>query len=192
VSPRACEDGGAGGRDAFLDRRRAARFVIRRSRGPLRPHRAAPGISWTSSDAAATSLSFAGAQGYLATLTSPEENAFVTSLLPFISDTGAYLGGIQLDSSGANDQGWAWVTGEPWGYTNWAFGEPNNLDEMYLRMWLDGYAPYRARRSWNDGTDSGELISGFVVEFDAVPEPAGSAWLALGLAALLRVTRRQR
>ncbi len=81
---------------------------------------AAPGISSTGSEAYASSLELAGAQGYLATPTTPEENAFVTSLRPLILDTGAYLGGIQVDTSGGNADGWAWVTGEPWSYTNWA------------------------------------------------------------------------
>ncbi len=39
------------------------------------------------------------------------------------------------------------------------------------------------------GSNSGALISGFVVEFDAVPEPAPSSLLALSFALLLGVTR---
>jgi hypothetical protein len=58
--------------------------------------------------------------GYLATVTSLEENAFLVSIL----DQGpwnAYLGGYEPDNDGV----WMWITGEPWSYTNWIPGQPS-------------------------------------------------------------------
>jgi hypothetical protein len=76
--------------------------------------------SWTDANAAASSLSYAGLPGHLATVTSPEENAFVTDLLPLVIAAGnevtqeAYLGGVQIDTIGSPTEGWSWLTGEPW------------------------------------------------------------------------------
>jgi C1A family cysteine protease len=84
--------------------------------------------------------------GHLATITSLDENLFVYKL---------FSGGWNRAWLGATDEQtegiWEWVTGEPWGFTNWAPGEPNNLDnENYLEMY--GWAEGR----WNDVYNSGE------------------------------------
>lgn len=159
---------------------------------------AADHISWTDANAAASSLSYAGLHGHLATVTSPEENAFITDLLPVVVAVfnevtqEAYLGGIQLDSRGAVTDGWAWVTGEPWSYTNWAGFEPNNAGaEIYLGIWMaDVAGTTRVRGGWNNASNSGLLDAGYVVEY-AAPEPeptllAGLGVIALGLVASLR------
>ena len=83
--------------------------------------------------------------GYLATVTSAEENAFLVSIL----DQGpwnAYLGGHEPNNDGV----WLWVTGEPWAYTNWIPGQPSG-DGDYLSltpssswgwgMWNDASSP---------------------------------------------------
>ncbi len=65
--------------------------------------------------------------GYLATLTTARESAFVASLIT--TNRGVNLGGYQDTSAPDFDEpggGWRWVTGEPWTYTNWLVGEPNN------------------------------------------------------------------
>jgi hypothetical protein len=158
---------------------------------------AAPNTSWTSADAAASSLSDLGLPGHLATITSAEENSFVTDLLPLLPGAdiytlqAAYLGGVQFDTSGALDQGWGWVTGEPWSYTNWAPLEPNGADESYLCIWMADTHPLRVRGTWNDGTNSGILMAGYVVEYDAVPEPGGLGLCALALGALAFSARQR-
>jgi len=66
--------------------------------------------------------------GHLATITSQAEYNYIRSLgvLPSAS---YWLGATDEENEGV----WAWVTGEPWSFTAWAAGEPNNLgNEDYL------------------------------------------------------------
>jgi Lectin C-type domain len=159
----------------------------------------APLSPWTTANAAANSLSFAGLSGHLATITSAEENAFVVSLTPEVQAVGnevlqaIHLGAYRATIGPALTDGWAWVTGEPFTYTNWAPPfEPNNFDEPYLAMWMVTNISYRARGTWNDATNSGQLMAGYVVEYDefAVPEPAALPALAVAALALLARGRR--
>jgi hypothetical protein len=79
-------------------------------------------ISWSQSRATAQQLG-----GYLATLTTASESAFVARLR--FTNRGVNLGGYQDRSSPDFSEpsgGWRWVTGEPWSYANWLAGEPNN------------------------------------------------------------------
>ena len=85
--------------------------------------------------------------GYLATLTTKEENAFAYSLLSSFNVTGAYFG---LRDSGYND--WKWVNNEAFSYSNWAPGEPNSYSEPY-GMFYEQYV-----ETWNDG-DFGNYTS---------------------------------
>ena len=65
------------------------------------------------------------AGGHLATITSQQEWDIVYAL----KDKGAqqvYLGGYQPAGSQEPNGGWSWVTGEPWSFTAWFPGEPNN------------------------------------------------------------------
>ncbi len=100
-------------------------------------------LSWNGADAAATM-----AGGYLVTVTSAAEQAFLESLS---KPSGAYwAGGQDLASEGT----WKWVTGPEAGdlfiYTNWFAGEPNNSNnEDYL--------------SWNQSSGGG---------------PAGMMWVS--------------
>src|ERR1051325_12185873 len=84
------------------------------------------GITWGNASLAATNRG-----GYLATITSAEENAFVFSQATqdstiWYSGYGPWLGGIQPAGSGEPAGGWRWITGEPFVYKNWAPGQPNN------------------------------------------------------------------
>jgi hypothetical protein len=101
-------------------------------------------------------LEFARSRGaYLATLTSQQEQSFVASLArPATCEGGggwSWLGAQQPPGLPPN-QGWQWITDEPWIFTNWAPGEPNDfggLPEDRLSMYLStGNIGL-----WNDGTD---------------------------------------
>lgn len=87
--------------------------------------------------------------GYLATITSKEEDEFVFAYLrDNFEYESAYLGLTDRDEEGT----WIWDNGEEVSYMNWHSGEPNdeNADEdfaMYYYKYSDG--------SWNDG-DFGE------------------------------------
>ena len=117
----------------------------------------APLISWVHAFTAAEALG-----GYLATISSDEENAHVFDL---VGSNIAWLGG----SDAAQEGQWRWVSedGQPqFEYTRWASGEPNNLlNEDYLVTWEN--------RSWNDLADTflARLVAGldgYVVERDGI------------------------
>lgn len=107
--------------------------------------------------------------GYLATITSPAENSFVTSLLP--DGFNAWLGGFQPAGSPEPAGNWQWVTGEAFSYVNWNTGEPNNgvgwgvTDESALEIY--GITTDQLGK-WNDVRPNVETY-GYVVEFDSTP-----------------------
>lgn len=132
--------------------------------------------------------------GYLATIHSNAENSFVYSLIAdpaywwfhYGAADGPWLGGYQAVRI-EPDGGWAWVTGEPWTYTNWGGGQPDNNrgDEHYLHFWGNASV-------WNDHGYTAPL-SGYVVERGAlVPEPSALLALAGGLGCLASVFWRHR
>ena len=86
--------------------------------------------------------------GHLVTISSQEENDYVYGLM----QTG-WIGANDIDEEGS----FAWVTGEPFGYSNWRADEPNNAsdNEDAVQMWEEGV--------WNDY--SGDNILPFVCEY---------------------------
>ena len=103
--------------------------------------------------------------GHLATSTSDSENSLLVSLAQrpdaWINDDygntgGPYLGGYQPVGSDASSA-WKWVTGEPWNWTGWAAGEPNNgFQPGVLVTALLGYPPAGANyRGWADAYADG-------------------------------------
>lgn len=86
--------------------------------------------------------------GYLATITSPEEDAFLYS---YITDAGYSSVMFGLTDQEQTDD-WRWVTGEELSYQNWRSGEPNHQGGyehygMYYERNTDG--------TWNDGSGRG-------------------------------------
>ncbi len=142
------------------------------------------GISWSQADAAARSSFFLGWRGHLATITGAAENSFILGSFPAVLD-GYWLGGYQdplAPDYGEPAGGWRWVTWEPWQYTNWCCGEPNdcylgcnpyvNEDSLHFANWTgDG--------TWNDAPGAPPRSSwpgGYVVEFEPETEnPTGCA-----------------
>ncbi len=132
------------------------------------------GYSWTQADAAASAMTHDGSTGYLATVTSAAENDFLASQfqssLP--TDVPAWIG---LEDDGRIGD-WTWVTGEPFSYSNWADGEPNNPGSEDWVGYTNGESP---AWSWNNFNidNFGSDGYGFVVEFDP---PSLSTTIALG------------
>lgn len=126
---------------------------------------AAREISWDDANAAAGAAVLDGCyEGYLAAVTSAEENAFLHEQFGWIYPVGAWIGGYQDPGVVPADYGWQWVTGEAWGYTNWDAGEPNDgpgvpASEQHLMMLATGF--------WNDGETLGHIY-GYIVECDRV------------------------
>ncbi|WP_462273638.1 PKD domain-containing protein, partial [Methanohalophilus sp.] len=140
-------------------------------------------ISWTSAKSAAASRSLEGMQGYLATITSAEENAFLGSKV----SADAWIGASDATAEGASEGNWKWVTGPENGttfwnngniegvYNNWASGEPNNADvddeyEHYAHMYGN-----QAGKYWNDYPNSNVEVYYYLVEYggmegDATPQ----------------------
>ena len=127
----------------------------------------APGMTWADAKAAAESRELFGLKGYLATVTSAEENAFITPKLGGDGWMGA--------SDAAIEGQWRWVTGPEAGtlfwtgtgsgssvdgnYENWGDGEPNNAGE-------EDYAHFiSSNGKWNDYAFNNGAISGYIVEY---------------------------
>ena len=121
--------------------------------------------------------------GRLATITSEEESQFIDILLPLSSTsntsprTRLWLGGFQSPGSNEPDQGWQWISGEPWDYTKWDVWEPNDAGggEDFLNIKI--LAPGGNYGFWNDEVaDVDPGIAGAhwaLVEYapTSVPEP---------------------
>ena len=129
---------------------------------------------WDDANAAATSMPRRGcADVHLATITSAGEQAVVGGLMVGVTEN-AWLGGYQPPGELSLADGWLWVTGESWSFTNWASGEPNDTpygtyiagSEQYLEI-------YQGSGVWNDAPspDPG-LAKYFVVEYEDCP----AAW----------------
>jgi len=124
--------------------------------------------------------------GHLVTITSQEEQDFVQNLIKDRTKNQYWIGATDEEKS----RDWKWVTGEPWSYTNWGIGEPNNYRsiEHYVQMYrIPNPVVYQtnALGKWNDisvdnfikGEEkffSLEFI-GFICEWDYVRSNGGGA-----------------
>lgn len=135
-------------------------------------------ISWTDAN-----LDAQARGGYLATIMSGAENQFVFSLvdspiywkaIPNGTNFGPWLGGFQAPDAPDPSSGWSWVTGEPFQYTNWHPGEPNdlfgNLEEDRLIFFAVEETTGTRSAFWNDESEFPRNSVAYVVEY--VPEPA--------------------
>jgi hypothetical protein len=168
---------------------------------------AALDLMWTDARDAAAAHSYNGQQGYLATVTSADENEFLRANFSLLTAgfAGAWLGGqVFTDGKGV------WVTGpetglqfsqghSPFGgaYSNWGGIEPNNAPS-YAYMNIGGSFSGIANGQWADainGTSSvNDPIKGYVVEYNGagVPEPAAWALMIAGFAGAGAALRRGR
>ena len=105
-------------------------------------------------------------QGHLATLTSPQENTWVAGEMGLPKNVGFWLGGVQRPGQG-KDQGWYWITGEPWEFTNWDAREPDDFPAEEDALELRTLIPHQGR--WNDMGRDHRMYP--LIEFDVPPEP---------------------
>ncbi len=126
-------------------------------------------ITWGNARTAAAARTYQGLQGYLATMTSADENAFANSKL---GGAAGWLGG----SDAAVEGNWTWVTGpetgnvfcignlncvvQPGFYANWNSDEPNDSGGEDCLQFLAG-----GTGKWNDLSTSSTGVTGYVVEY---------------------------
>jgi hypothetical protein len=154
------------------------------------------GLSWTAASAAALASDFDGRQGYLATVTDADENAFLLSLGPY-----GWLGG----SDAAVTDEWRWVDGPEagqlfwlggpggaaFGYSPWYPGQPSG-GEHSLEMLPGGNG------TWNDAPTGFDRP--YYVEYSGpgshdsggAPEPAAWALMLGGFGLAGAALRRRR
>jgi PKD repeat protein len=126
-------------------------------------------INWFDAKLEAEARTHAGLTGHLATFHSDDEARFVR-----VEAGGAHsrwIGGFQPDNCCEHHGGWAWVTGEPFTYTNWAAHEPNGgSHEDHLQFWNSNTG------QWNDRNGDHNNGDGYVVQYGvntSLPLPPG-------------------
>lgn len=109
--------------------------------------------------------------GHLATITSDQEQTEIYRLLMQHAEKhGYWLGGFR-----GRLGNWEWITGEPFTYANWAYGEPNNANgvEDIIMILGDRNRDKFWFATWNDiGSDAsdhpyfGQANFGFICEWE--------------------------
>lgn len=140
-------------------------------------------LTWYAARDAAAASTYDGIPGYLATITSSDENQFIKDRL----NGDAWLGGSD-DDQYAGEGHWDWIAGPEAGtniyngqgsggagdgvtvggqYTNWASGEPNQAGDE------DCMETYLSSGTWND-LPCTATVNGYVIEYgdDETSAPA--------------------
>lgn len=126
-------------------------------------------MTWDEARATARLHTYNGKRGYLATITTAEEQSITRFNW---GDSGAlcWLGGRQLPGAPEPAGGWVWDNGEPWVNTWWSPGFPSNNDgqghNLNCVITMTG-----SHRLWMDwwGADTNPLsVKGYIVEWDCV------------------------
>lgn len=132
----------------------------------------APGISWFDANDYANIVAenpeIGCGSSHLVTISDENENLFVAELKNSLGGGQFYAGGYQNPGVVPPEAGWQWVTGEPWDYTNWASGEPNDAYGPASEQWLGLGWP---GSFWNDEAALGN-IRGFIVEIEDLTPPS--------------------
>jgi uncharacterized repeat protein (TIGR01451 family) len=128
----------------------------------------ASAIEWPDAQTAAAGRRYFGLQGYLTTVTSQEENDFITSKLQGEGWMGA--------SDDAAEGEWYWVTGPETGTQFWSGDESGSPVGGMYNNWIPGVEPndsggnedhghFLTNGQWNDYRYNNSNIQGYVVEY---------------------------
>ena len=135
-------------------------------------------LSWYDARDAAAGMSYNGVQGHLATITSQQEENFVVNKWPCIGtdNPASHVCGEEARvwfgaTDEASEGSWLWITGEPWGYTDWASNEPNGDTDENCIEYRDEDGGY-----WND--DNCNNSRWYLVEYDTTAQsvPTMNEW----------------
>jgi hypothetical protein len=146
-----------------------------------------PNLYWPDANISVGSL---GTGWYLATITSQEENNFVSNLIAPLGHV--WLGGYQPLNEHIPSSNWTWVTGETFStYTNWDLPwEPNDYNaavtgvyEQYLAMLPGG--------KWNDASGPVNLYIAERSPVAPVPIPGALVLFGSGLLGLAGIGRKR-
>jgi len=136
------------------------------------------GITWPGARAKAIT-----AGGYLATLTSQEENDFVYGLCnestywnPRAATGGTligpWIGGKQQVGAPEPDGQWVWDTGEAFAFTNWAPGQPDDFIHNENSMYFGEITGARIN-AWSDTLALDTNVQSYIIEYDTSPRTVG-------------------
>lgn len=133
--------------------------------------------------------------GYLATVTSEAENAFILKLINkrkywyYLRDgfqemdfwDGPWIGGYQIPGSKEPAGGWRWVTRERFRYDDWHSTTPDDLfggftQQNRLHYWDQGTVKKfkDLDPKWDDVHEGTNWIPAFVVEYEPKPPRRGA------------------
>ncbi len=162
---------------------RAAEVIVWPVNGHAYQRVDAAGITWTAARVAAEAAIHAGMRGHLVTVTSAEENRFLTEHAS-LGAGGAdrlerhWMGGYQVAGASEPAGGWVWITGEELAFTNWAPGEPNDWPPPPGEDRLLFYQPFNSDgKQWNDAPDNFAAPAlGYVIEFEPGTAPDRLRW----------------
>lgn len=110
-------------------------------------------LTWTQAKAKCEELG-----GHLVTITSAHEQSVINGIIGKGNRESYWIGASDAVTEGT----FRWVTGEPFSYTNWSTGEPNNDEnEDYANLWV--MSDYFGL--WNDHkSDASGSKIGFILE----------------------------
>jgi hypothetical protein len=102
--------------------------------------------------------------GHLVTLATAQEDAFVRSLTPDVTDTGFWIGAFRTPNVVCTGSSWQWVDASPWTYTAWASNQPDcwATGQDRLAVVRGNYYP-----GWHDFGSFATDIAMAIVEYSA-------------------------
>ncbi|MFT5199338.1 MAG: hypothetical protein ACI87O_002007 [Planctomycetota bacterium] len=123
-------------------------------------YKVVPGnMDWLSAKAAAEGMMLNGTPGHLVTFSDQAEVDFVINNMTVMRPWIGLFQNLNAPNYSEPSNGWEWVTGEPFTFTSWAVGEPNDSSgvEHYAEMFGSG--------EWNDAVIDHFSTNAFIVEW---------------------------